>query len=280
MNCLRRIAYSISLSVSLCSLTAFGMDIFRAAEAGNLARVQELIDADRSVVNQGDEFGMTALGAAIQHGNQDIVQTLLAAGADPDKEDTRGWTPLYFAVSKGNKGIVQALLAAGADLNKVGDDILNLVPLHLAVSKGNQDIVQVLLAAGADLNKISAAGLTTLHWAIYSGNQGIAQALIAAGADLYARDEKKRTPFVMAIQYNRQDIVALFIAYAQRIEQARRRVHDIGNVLAAATHPRLGAESPLGRLDQSLLRSIVHMTIRAEEVGARQPQQRSWCLIL
>jgi cytohesin len=60
----------------------------------------------------------------------DAVQTLLAAGADPNVEAPDGSTPLHQAVDARQVAIIRALVAAGARLDATNKD--NLTPLQLA----------------------------------------------------------------------------------------------------------------------------------------------------
>ena len=54
----------------------------------------------------------------LKKGNKEIVELLLAKGADVHVKTNDGRTVLHRAVEKGNKEIVQLLLANGADVNE------------------------------------------------------------------------------------------------------------------------------------------------------------------
>jgi ankyrin repeat protein len=51
------------------------------------------------------------------NGHTDIVQVLLAAGANPNTRNKYGWTPLMWAAGQGYSEIVRSLIASGARLN-------------------------------------------------------------------------------------------------------------------------------------------------------------------
>ena len=55
---------------------------------------------------------------AAEKGNIEVVKQHLAAGADANAEDHRGGTPLQFAVGRGRKDIIELLIAKGADVNQ------------------------------------------------------------------------------------------------------------------------------------------------------------------
>ena len=95
------------------------------------------------------------LVGAVDLGDLQAVQELLAAGADPN-EGADGLPPLYLAImsSKENRrAIILELLDAGADPNFVrvyGDHRTTV--LGIATGQDELDLVQELLAAGADPN--------------------------------------------------------------------------------------------------------------------------------
>ena len=61
-------------------------------------------------------LGKTALIIASQNNNLDIVELLLDAGANPNKQDIEGNTPLFISLEEDvSENIIQILLEAGAD---------------------------------------------------------------------------------------------------------------------------------------------------------------------
>lgn len=84
---------------------------------------------------------------AAEAGDLIAVRTLLDAGAVADGMPDQEWTPLRAASFNGHLEVVQLLLAAGAEVNSVDD-----TPLMLAVWKGHVAVTRVLLEAGAELD--------------------------------------------------------------------------------------------------------------------------------
>ena len=99
-------------------------------------------------------------------GNIEAVKQHLAAGADVNAKDKYGRTPLHTAVDGDYKELIELLIAEGADVNansKIG------TPLHSAATWGQKEIVELLIAAGADVNaKDKLLGRTPLDEAITS----------------------------------------------------------------------------------------------------------------
>jgi len=90
-----------------------GEALRRAAQAGDLTRMQELFD-QRVEIDARDASGRTALMLATLHGRTGAVERLLAHGADPNAADADGTTPLQAAMTGNQPAIVAALRSAGA----------------------------------------------------------------------------------------------------------------------------------------------------------------------
>jgi uncharacterized protein len=162
----------------------------RAADA----RVQARTAADDA------QSAAQRLMAATVAGDVDGVRRLLAAGEPTDQRFPHvngfndGHMPLHVAARDGHAEIVEALLAAGADVNAV-EPVFGAVPLHKAVYNGHADITATLVAAtGVDLDFQGATnGYTPLHDALWHGYPDCAQILLDAGArtDLPGHDGKR-----------------------------------------------------------------------------------------
>ena len=99
-------------------------------------------------------LGITPLIAATNscHARPDIVSILLAGGARTDLRAPGGMSPLLVAAQKGRTEMVELLLAAGADATAVdvfGDGVLNY-----AIYAQSPDEVQVALAAGSGTEQL------------------------------------------------------------------------------------------------------------------------------
>ena len=70
-----------------------------AINRGDLNQVRTILDANRELVHQRDEFGATALHYATLNGHREIVQLLLDSGAQINTRDNRfGATPTGWAI--------------------------------------------------------------------------------------------------------------------------------------------------------------------------------------
>jgi ankyrin repeat protein len=158
----------------------------------------------------GAKYG-SALFNAVNKGNIEAVELLIAKGVDVDAKDDRfiGQTPLHRAAWKSYKEIVELLIAAGADVN--AKDIIGLTPLHAAARSGydeahltrearrilptgRKEIAELLIAKGADMNAKLNNGWAPLHDAAMLGHKEVVELLIAKGADVNAKAVDGETP--------------------------------------------------------------------------------------
>jgi uncharacterized protein len=65
-------------------------------------------------VNEPAGGGWTPLMIAMLYGRRDVVEALLAGGADVNVRSPSGWTALKEAEMRGHRELVGLLLAAGA----------------------------------------------------------------------------------------------------------------------------------------------------------------------
>lgn len=111
-------------------------------------------------------------------------------GFDPGNLDAtreHGLTPLMRAALLGRSELLQELLAAGADIGLRNGDGNNA--LWLACVSREPAAIQTLVAAGVDLDNRNDVGATCLMYAASSGRDEIVAALLRAGADAYVRND-------------------------------------------------------------------------------------------
>ncbi len=51
---------------------------------------------------------------AVEECSKEMIELLLASGADINAESEKGWTPLHYATRRGDKEIVEMLTERGA----------------------------------------------------------------------------------------------------------------------------------------------------------------------
>ncbi len=151
------------------------LDLHAAATVGESARVRQLVEADPASV--------------------------ASYSAD-------GFPPLALAAYLGHLDIVDYLLAKGADVNQVGKNRGAFTALTGAVSSRHRDVVRRLLEAGADPNYWYQGGFTPVLEAAANGDIPILELLIAHGGDLAAETEQGKTAIAYAEEHKHPETVA------------------------------------------------------------------------
>ncbi|MCO5557054.1 hypothetical protein L7F22_010610 [Adiantum nelumboides] len=88
---------------------------WKAARAGDDAKLKELLSDESRDVDAVDENGRTALLFAAGIGSDKCIRTLVEAGADVDGQDPDGLTPLHMATGYARQSCVAVLVELGAD---------------------------------------------------------------------------------------------------------------------------------------------------------------------
>jgi len=161
-----------------------------AVEEGHTDVVKVLI-ANGVDLNDGSLHGAAALGY------KDIANMLINAGAYVnDRSDELGYTPLMSAALRENPEIIELLIANGADINARCVEMNT--PLIYAAIYGCPKNAEVLIANGADINAKNNNGQTALMFAALNEHVEVARLLIDAGANVNAKDNNGKTAFIIA----------------------------------------------------------------------------------
>jgi ankyrin repeat protein len=159
-----------------------------AAEQGEIEYVQDLISIGVNVNKKATGYhpGCTALMNAATMNNHEVVNILLAAGAEPNIVGDFGYTALFAAMRLPK--MVKRLIQAKADVNQIANysSDESFSPLMRAIRTSFQDpeIVNMLIAAGANLYYINGMNNTALVWAGRDGNVPVARTLLTAITEL------------------------------------------------------------------------------------------------
>ncbi|MDA8016867.1 MAG: ankyrin repeat domain-containing protein [Thermoanaerobaculia bacterium] len=149
------------------------LELFDAIEQSDFGKVWRLVKSGRGLQGEDPESGLTPLALAAEMGQTEVVRILLENEVDPNWGGSV--TPLEAAVLEGNPEIVDLLLAAGADVNRPVEE--GFTPLMSAVTMGNARISRQLLDAGAKTRLKNADGDTALDLAEAAGFEKLAETL-------------------------------------------------------------------------------------------------------
>jgi ankyrin repeat protein len=148
--------------------------------------------------NARDTTGKSVLSYAVYLRQPEIIAALIAKDADLNAPSEAGdggnpAPPIFMAIKSGDLEIVQQLVAAGANVNLL--DAQGSTPLHRAVlvrpAEYMTALVSTLLRAGADANAMRPKGGAPLHNLIFGADNlpapavsQIATLLAQHGADV------------------------------------------------------------------------------------------------
>jgi ankyrin repeat protein len=165
--------------------------LLAAARSGSVATVRHLL-ARGVDVNHAESFQKTtALMWAAAEGHIDVVDLLLEAGADPNRQGhvttltdrhnadhpTGGFTALMFAARRGDDALVRRLVARGANVNLKNGDSASAA--MIAMYNDRFDVANTLIELGSDAN---------------DGSLYVAVEMRDATTDQFAFDGSRRRP--------------------------------------------------------------------------------------
>jgi ankyrin repeat protein len=165
--------------------------LLAAARAGSVPAVRHLL-ARGVDVNHAESFqNTTALMWAAAEGHIDVVDVLIEAGADPNRQGhvtslterhnadhpTGGFTALMWAARNGNEPLVRRLVARGANVNLKNGDAASAA--MIAMYNDWFDLAATLIELGSDVN---------------DGSLYVAVEMRDATTDQFAFDGSRRRP--------------------------------------------------------------------------------------
>ncbi|MGI8667410.1 MAG: ankyrin repeat domain-containing protein [Jatrophihabitans sp.] len=141
------------------------LSVFEAAAFDDSSRLEELITAERAVV---------------------------------DGWSADGWQPLHLAAYFGRAEAARALLDADAEVGQASRNALAVQPLHAAAAGRHAELVWILIASEADVHARQPGGWTPLHAAVANADLDSVQALLSAGADPQLANDAGQSPLQLA----------------------------------------------------------------------------------
>jgi ankyrin repeat protein len=157
--------------------------------------------------NAVDLKGQPVLHIAAREGNLEVVQALVAAGADIDKRNAFKETPIMLACLAGSMPIVSFLLSKDAQINQPG-----WTPLLYAATNGRTDLVKLLLDNSAYIDSAAPNGTTPLMMAVRGGYIDTVRLLLDEGADPTLKNENGDTATSWAVSGKQTDMADLISA--------------------------------------------------------------------
>jgi hypothetical protein len=140
-------------------------------------------DNDIDASDEAAGYGYNIFQAAAD-GNLEAVRNFIENGEDVDAGDGFNWTPLVYAVQAEQEDVIEYLIATGADVNEyqyaVGPG-WDVSIFELAMESGNQRIIDLITKAGVDDHIIDNYYDAKLNEYLSWGKTKEAEALILQG---------------------------------------------------------------------------------------------------
>jgi len=210
-------------------------ELIAAVQAGEVARVRQLLASDPALAEARDESGVSALMLSRYHGAPaEVTSALREARVDLDlfeaatlgeverveellsddllfvnERSPDDATALHFAAFFAQPETTKMLVQRGADVRAVSPTFGDVTPLHSAAAGGSAEIVRTLLVAGADPNARQTGGFVALHSAAQTGDQQMVRDLLEHGADPGLATDDGRTALSIAEEQSHDEVAAL-----------------------------------------------------------------------
>ncbi|KAK5723236.1 hypothetical protein LTR15_004933 [Elasticomyces elasticus] len=171
-----------------------GEKLYSAACAGDVEHVKLLLSLGAPVNSSSLVKGLyesfkpaksgmlSPLAGAAGHGQADLVELLLAEGAELNPHvNHSSSSPLHEAIRGDDIDLAHYLLQLGSDVNNL--NAYNTTALMYAVKYSSAEMVKLVLSYKPDLNQVSFIGTAAVHWAVWPNRPEILALLLDAGAD-------------------------------------------------------------------------------------------------
>ncbi|MBA4387116.1 MAG: hypothetical protein C0404_03985 [Verrucomicrobia bacterium] len=177
----------------------------KAIERGDVQAVLACLASGASVTEQLG--GESPIHAAARSGKREIVEALLAKGADPKVLSQRGYTALHLASTR---DVAELLMEKGLGVNETST--YRETPLCMAADGAYAEVVAFLLSRGADPKaRARDADVMPLN---YAATRAIAERLVAAGAPAWGETNqwgRNTPPLWTAASKGRTEVVAYLL---------------------------------------------------------------------
>ena len=178
--------------------------LFQALEKGKGTIARKLLEENPALVKAERQGGWTPLHMCTF--NPELIEYLIARGADVHARSGGGWTPLHSHAYGGTPEGVKLLIKHGARVNL--ENAFGMTPIMNAVRWNKHEILRVLAENGARLNVPDVLGRTPLINASIQGFSKMTEVLIRMDADIKVTDlPSKRTALHFAALHGHLEIV-------------------------------------------------------------------------
>ncbi|XP_053489517.1 fibronectin type 3 and ankyrin repeat domains protein 1 isoform X2 [Ictalurus furcatus] len=199
-----------AVSASTSREPLYGKQLYQAVKRNDEEELSKVLQSGTVNVNICVELGLTPLMVAAQKGFSRMVHKLVEHGADIHMKNGSGKDALMMACFAGHLDIVKYLREFGATWQS--RDMCGLTPLHWATDGEHLPVIDYMIQDGCELDVMDVSQWTPLmRVSVVTGNAAVASLLIQAGADVNVRDKHGKTPLMVAVLNNHEQLVKLLL---------------------------------------------------------------------
>ena len=187
----------------------FELALLEAVTAGNNEAVEFLLQLETVNIDHTNEGGRTALILASKRGHEDIVHSLLSAGANVNIKDSEGWTALMIASEYNHISIIHMLLQANANphlKNSEGSNAVMIASYH-----SNYEVVELLIKRGVDYKYQREDGMNAFMMACENGHTKMVELLLNEQVDPNVQNKGGWNAFMIACENGHTKMVELLL---------------------------------------------------------------------
>ncbi|MBL0318082.1 MAG: ankyrin repeat domain-containing protein [Alphaproteobacteria bacterium] len=189
--------------------------------------VEILLEHRDLAVNAKAKLGYTALHYAAFFNRCNIIDMLVAAGADAQIQNVAGKTPLCLAQMRGHYEAAVYLAVVAEDIKAINlcrNRPINfninrrlegcgMTPLIVACKYNRNKIARKLIKLGCDLDEKDSWGNTAVHYAAMNNRNSVLQRLANAGANMATKNGQDTTPSGLALSYGHYEAAAYLAVF-------------------------------------------------------------------
>lgn len=165
---------------------------------------------DRSLIDQVDADGKTALAWAAARGDSKFVESLLRNGANPDIPDRIGQGPLRQSMKAHDPTCTRLLLTYGARVDQT-DNWMQTALQSALYYPNSINFMKPLLRASASVNLQDNRGHTPLMEATALNTPDAVLLLLARGADPNLPNHQGATPLHHGVRHNSHEALDILL---------------------------------------------------------------------
>ncbi|PDT16380.1 hypothetical protein CO670_13570 [Rhizobium sp. J15] len=170
------------LGLSFSSAAAANTDVVKkfhdAVHAGDITTVRTMLAAEPSLATSVDEYRFQPIHLLDMYFERQILELLLATGADINARNDEGITILHIVT---DPDAVNVLIGKGADIEARDNRGRTPLVAQLGNQQNGPDVVAALLESGANPDAKDDSGMTALAIARQTGDEDLVALITASG---------------------------------------------------------------------------------------------------